>query len=260
MIIETETDRQNYLHLKNNLEELKLTGMVQYLDQFLDRIERKDASVLHSLLLLTNEEIKLKQKRAINGCVKVANFPFMKTMEDFDFSFQPGLSKEQITGYKSLRFMEKAENLIFIGSPGVGKTHLSVSIGIEAAKNRNQTYFINCSDLLEQLKKAKRENVLDKKLKLFGRYRLLIIDEVGFLPIDEEASKLFFQLISKRYEKKSTIITTNVEFADWASIFGSPVLANAILDRLLHHSQIIRIVGNSYRLKDVMTEGEGRRA
>lgn len=249
------TERQNYLRLKNNLEQLKLNGMVLHLDQFMDSIEKNKVPVLQALVSLTGEEIKLKEQRAVQGCVNVANFPYMKTMEDFDFDFQPGICKEQIFGLKNLRFMEKAENLIFLGSPGVGKTHLSVSIGIEAARNRKPAYFINCADLLDQLKKAKRENILEKRLKHYARYRLLIIDEVGFLPIDEEASKLFFQLISKRYEKKSTIITTNVEFSEWASIFGSPVLANAILDRLLHHSQIIRIVGSSYRLKDLSTEG-----
>lgn len=247
-------ERENYLKVKDNLEQLKLSAMVQHMDEFLDNVAEQQMPVLQAMVLLTNEEIKLKQQKAVQGCVRVANFPFMKTMDEFDFDFQPGINRKLIQGFKDLRFMEQAENLIFLGSPGVGKTHLSVSIGIEAARNRKQTYFINCSDLLEQLKRAKQENSLEKRLKQFAKYGLLIIDEVGFLPIDEEASKLFFQLISKRYEKRSTIITTNVEFSEWASIFGSPVLANAILDRLLHHSQIIKIVGSSYRLKDVMAQ------
>jgi DNA replication protein DnaC len=251
------TESQNYARLKNNFEELKLTAMSQNLDQFLDSIEKKQTPVLQALVSLTNDEIRLKRQRAVQGCVKAANFPFMKTMDDFDFDFQPGINREQIPGYRNLRFMEKAENLVFPGSPGAGKTHLSVSIGIEAAQSGKSTYFIGCTDLLEQLKKAKSENTLEKKLKQLARYGLLIIDEVGFLPIDEEASKLFFQLISKRYEKKSTIVTTNVEFTDWASIFGNAVLANAVLDRLLHHSQTIRIVGNSYRLKDAGYADQG---
>lgn len=247
-------ERENYLKVKDNLEQLKLSAMVQHMDEFLDNVAEQQMPVLQAMVLLTNEEIKLKQQKAVQGCVRVANFPFMKTMDEFDFDFQPGINRKLIQSFKDLRFIERAENLIFLGSPGVGKTHLSVSIGIEAARNRKQTYFINCSDLLEQLKRAKQENSLEKRLKQFAKYGLLIIDEVGFLPIDEEASKLFFQLISKRYEKRSTIITTNVEFSEWASIFGSPVLANAILDRLLHHSQIIKIVGSSYRLKDVMAQ------
>lgn len=246
------TELQNYNRLKNNLESLKLTAMEQNLDSYLDNTEKGGMSPLQALLRLTEVEMKLKSERAVQGCVKVANFPFLKTMEDFDFSFQPDLNKEEILGFKSLRFMEKAENIIFLGSPGVGKTHLSVSIGIESAKNRRSSYFINCAELIEKLKKAKAENNLEKRLKFYSRYQLLIIDEVGFLPIDEEGSKLFFQLISRRYEKKSTIITTNVELSEWGSTFGNTVMANAILDRLLHHSSVIRIVGNSYRLKDIL--------
>lgn len=247
-----QTELQNYNRLKNNLSLLKLTAMAQHLDDYLTDTEKGTMSALEALLKLTDEEVRLKEERAVQGCVKVANFPFLKTMEDFDFSFQPNLKKEEIIGFKSLRFLEKGENIIFLGTPGVGKTHLSVSIGIEAAKNRKPAYFVNCADLLEDLKRAKNENRLEKRLKFYVRYQLLIIDEVGFLPIDEEASKLFFQLISKRYEKRSTIITTNIELSEWGNIFGSPVLANAILDRLLHHSTVVRIVGNSYRMKDIL--------
>lgn len=249
------TDLQNYNRLKNNLTRLKLTAMEQYLGEFLDHTERQEMSALDALLQLTEREIKLKEERAVQGCVKVANFPFLKTMDDFDFSFQPSLNKEEILGLKSLRFMENGGNVIFLGSPGVGKTHLSVSLGIEAAKNRRPAYFISCSALLEDLKKAKQENRLEQRLKFYTRYRLLIIDEIGFLPVDEEASKLLFQLISKRYEKRSTIVTTNVELSEWGTTFGNPVLANAILDRLLHHSTVIRIVGNSYRMKDILDLG-----
>lgn len=152
--------------------------------------------------------------------------------------------------------MNEGKNILFIGSPGVGKTHLSISIGIEAAKNRKSTYFVNCNELLMHLKKAKIENRLESRLKHFARYKVLIIDEVGFLPMDPESSKLFFQLIAKRYEKPSTstIITTNIELAKWDEIFEDAVLANAILDRLLHHSEIFKIVGDSYRLKDKQFE------
>lgn len=131
---------------------------------------------------------------------------------------------------------------------------MSVSIGIEAAYNHRSTYFITCNDLLLRLKRAQLENRLEQKLKLYARYKLLIIDEVGFLPLDEESSKLFFQLISMRYEKHSTIITTNKPLSQWGQIFGDPVLANAILDRLLHHCSVIKIVGKSYRTKDVQKE------
>ena len=132
----------------------------------------------------------------------------------------------------------------------MGKTHLSISIGIENAKNNHKTYFINCNDLIQSLKKAYLQNRLDDKLKTLTKYKLLIIDEVGYLPIDKDSTNMLFQLINRRYEKGSTIITTNKPFSEWGELFGDSMIANAILDRLLHHSHIINITGNSYRLKD----------
>ena len=190
----------------------------------------------------------------MNACVKVANFPFLKTFEDFNFNFQPSINKEQILDFKYFKFIENKENSIFIGSPEVGKTHLATSIGIEAAKARVSTYFISCGDLLLQLKRAHLENRLEQRIKFFSKYKLLIIDEVGFLPLDIESSNLLFQLISKRYEKNSTIVTTNKPLSRWGEIFGEPVSANAILDRLLHHSNVINIVGRSYRIKDIIED------
>ena len=146
--------------------------------------------------------------------------------------------------------MENKENIIFVGSPGVGKTHLATSIVIVATKNRDSTYFINCNDLISNLKKANSENRFMNRLNHYSKYKVLIIDEVGFLPIDTEGANMLFQLINKRYENHSTIITTNKPFGKWHEIFRDVTLANAILDRLLHHSHIINISGNSYRLKD----------
>ena len=211
---------------------------------------------MEALYELTEYEVTKKQQRAMNACVKVANFPFIKRFEDFNFSFQPSINKEQILDFKYLRFIENKENIIFVGSPGVGKTHLATSIGIETASNRKLTYFIHCNDLILQLKRAHLENRLEQKLKFFTKYKLLIIDELGFIPLDDEASKLLFQLISRRYEKVSTIITTNKQLSQWGEVFGDNVLANAILDRLLHHSHVISITGRSYRTKDILEDSD----
>ncbi len=248
------TEAEYYQRLLNNLASLQLHGIEINLNDYLKKIEKKELSVAGALCELTDIEMKLKKERAIHGCVKVANFPFLKTLDDFNFEFQPSVNREEIRGFERLEFIENKENILFVGSPGVGKTHLSVAIGIEAAKNRKSTYFINCNDLLMNLKEAQKENRLEKRLKHYARYRLLIIDEVGFLPLDTEGSKLFFQLISRRYEKSSTIVTTNIGLSHWGEIFGDPVTANAILDRLLHHCSIVHIVGDSYRLKDRMEE------
>ena len=240
----------NYTKLINNVETLKLERIKDNVDKYIELINKKEKDVVESLYELTNLEIELMNERAIYGCVRTAAFPFIKSFEDFDFTFQPTINKNEIMDLKNLRFIENKENIIFVGSPGVGKTHLAISIGIEAAKNRDSTYFINCNELISNLKKAHSENRFMNRLNHYAKYKVLIIDEMGFLPIDSDGANMLFQLINKRYEKHSTIITTNKPFGKWHEIFGDVTLANAILDRLLHHSHIININGNSYRLKD----------
>lgn len=240
----------NYTRLLSNLEELQLNRIKDNLDEHIGRINNKELDYIESLHELTNLEIQAREDRATHACVIVANFPYRKELKDFDFSFNPKINKEKILDFKHLRFIENKENILFLGVPGVGKTHLATSIGIEAAKNRKITYFINCHDLILQLKRAKLENRLETRLKFFSKYKVLIIDEVGYLPIDKEGANLLFQLVNKRYENSSTIITTNKPFSEWGEVFGDSVLASAILDRLLHHSHVINIVGSSYRLKD----------
>ncbi|QVK16935.1 IS21-like element helper ATPase IstB [Mycoplasmatota bacterium] len=240
----------NYNKLLNNLETLNLNLFRANIDSYLNLIAKGEKNIVDSLYELTEYEMNFKRERAITSCVKVANFPFLKTLDDFDFGFQPSINKDEILNFKYLKFIENNENILLIGSPGVGKTHLATSIGIEAAKSRKSTYFISCNDIILQLKRAHLENRLETRLKFFTKYRVLVIDEVGFLPLDTESSNLLFQLIARRYEKKSTIITTNKPLSKWGEIFGDSVLANAILDRLLHHSHVINIVGRSYRTKD----------
>lgn len=244
----------NFTRTLNNFETLNLTEFRANIEKYISYVESGEKTMIDALYELTELEMELRTKRAMNACVKVANFPYIKRLSDFDFSFQPSINREQIMNFKYLQFIENKENIIFIGSPGVGKTHLATAIGIEAASLRTSTYFIGCNDLVLQLKKAHIENRLEQRLKFFSKYKLLIIDEVGFLPLDTESSNLLFQLIAKRYEKNSTIVTTNKSLSRWGEIFGDPVIANAILDRLLHHSHVINIVGRSYRTKDIIDD------
>ena len=248
----------NYNKLMNNLEILKLDKMVNFLPNYLESIKEQDISVVDILYKLTEGKIMYRDERASKTQVSVAGFPFEKEINDFDFSYQPGVNKQQLLELESLRFMENKENILFVGSSGVEKTNLAISIGIAAAKKRYLTYFISCHDLIMQLKKAHNENRLEQRLKHFCKYRLLIIDEIGYLPVDRDGANLFFQLIAKRYEENSTIITTSQPFLKWGEVFSDNTLANAILDRLLHHSSIIKITGQSYRLKGKIEEVENR--
>lgn len=241
----------NYTKLLNNLQALKLDKMVTYLPNYLSAIKEKDVALVDSLFELTNKKIEFRNERASKLQVTVAAFPFQKELEDFDFSYQPSINKSQILDLATLRFLENKENILFIGNSGVGKTHLAVSLGIIAAKKRYSVYFIQCHDLILQLKKAHAENRLEQRLKFFSKYALLIIDEIGYLPVDKDGANLFFQLIARRYEKGSTIITTNQVFSKWGEVFSDSTLANAILDRLVHHSEIITIKGESYRMKEL---------
>ena len=233
----------SYAKLMNGLEELTLPKMQENLDIYTDMVNQGKMEFTQALEELVSKECEYRRERK-------ANFPFLKTLDDFEFGFQSGLNKAEIMELRNLGFAEKSENIIFVGSSGVGKTHLATSIGIECAKRRYSTYFITFENLMNQLKKALNENRLEQRLKFFSGYKVLIIDELGYMPVDHDAANLFFQLIAKRYERHSTIVTTNMPFSKWAEVFGSSTLANAVLDRLLHHSTVISIKGPSYRLKE----------
>lgn len=240
----------SYNELLNQLEDLGLLQSKNFLDQILNNSQLDNDLFIDNLNRLFDEEIRFRAERAKTINIQTANFPSIKRLEDFNFDFQPTLDKNKIMDLKTLRFIENQENVVFQGFSGTGKTHLAIALGVEAASKRISTYYINCHQLILNLKKAKEENKLEQKLKFYTKYKLLLIDEVGFLPIDKEGAYLFFQLISRRYETRSTIITTNIQFSQWGELFSDGVLASAILDRLLHHSHIIRIEGESYRLKD----------
>lgn len=237
------------VNLKNNFETLELKKMLEIIDSSLDEAASKNISYIDFLISLTDQEIKFRDDRARKINVTVSSFPYYKTLDDFDFSYQPMINKQKIMDLASLRFIENKSNIIFIGSCGVGKTHLATAIGIQAASQRISTYFISFASLMEKFKNAAKENRVEQVVRHYLKYTVLIIDEIGYLPIDRDTSYAFFQLIAARYEKKSTIITTNQTFSKWGNLFGDSVIANAIIDRLVHHCDIIKINGNSYRLK-----------
>ena len=244
--------------LNKRLEILELEKIKEILPTYIHENNKNMPPLTESLNYLLKTEIDYKDERASQGIIKAANFPFRKTLDDYEFSYQPSVNENQIKELSSLSFLEQQENIIFIGNPGVGKTHLAVALGIEAAKHRNSVYFITCHNLMQKLNKAQKENRLDKQLQHLAQYKILIIDEIGYLPVDHQGSNLFFQLIARRYMNKSTIVTTNMPFSRWGEVFSDNTLASAVLDRLLHKSHIIRITGNSYRTKDKIVDTDSR--
>lgn len=243
----------NYERLITNLKYLNLKQVIIHLE---NELKDPNISLIDGLLRLTDYEVDNKKIVAANQMVKVANFPSIKTLKNFDFNFNENINENQIKMLCGLSFIEKNENIIILGNSGVGKTHLATSIGIEAARKRVSTYFIKCNDLIDNLKRAKLENRLDNRIKHYTKYKLLIIDELGYLPLNHGDERMLFQLIDKRYETKSTIITSNLNFSEWWELFYDEKIAQAIVDRLLHHSTVIPITGASYRLKDHIFEKE----
>lgn len=245
-------ETNNYKDLIKDLEYLKLLVMKEKLPEITDKVNKRELSFLEAFGKLVNLETKEKRRRSIESVIKVAGFPHLKELKDFDFNFQPSINKEEIYNLASLNFVEMKENIVLLGTPGVGKTHLAVSLGIEAAKKHTSVYFIKANDFLARLRLAREENRLDNSLGYYNRYKLFIIDELGFLPLQKGDEKMLFQFVDMRYEKKSMIITTNLSFDRWDEIFEDPCIAQAILDRLLHHSHVIQILGDSYRTKDLI--------
>jgi DNA replication protein DnaC len=243
-------ERITYERLRENLERLKMKHTLEILDNYLEQANKDKTNIVEILDHIFSEEAKNKNKRAIEKQIQMSGFPMKKSIDDFDFSFQPSIDKRQIDELCTMRFLENAENIIFLGPPGVGKTHLATALGMETARHRFSTYYINCHALIEQLKKAHFENHLPDRLKVLARYKLLIIDEIGYLPMDIEGANLFFQLIARRYEKTSTIFTSNKTFSQWNEAFADMTIASAMLDRILHHCTVIHIKGESYRLKE----------
>jgi DNA replication protein DnaC len=226
-----------------------------YLNEAEDAAKSK-ISYQQFLYNLLKQQANFRIDNSVRSKIKKAKFPFIKTIEEYDFSFQPEVDEKLIKELSELNFMEEAKNIIFVGPPGVGKTHLAVGLGIKAAKKRKRVLFFNAEELITELIRAEVSNRIAEYIESLSRIDLLIIDELGYLEVNKASSSLFFKLISRRYEKKSTIITTNKPFEEWGEIFGDEVVATAILDRLLHHSYPFLIKGKSYRMKELFKKME----
>ena len=244
-----------YERLHSNLQHLKLDTIESIVDNYLEIAAKDGKTTLEVLDYLIDQEKQIKENTARERKMRLAMFPVHKRLEDFDLDFQPSIDQMVISDLASLRFVRNAENLVLLGPPGVGKSHLAIAMGIEAVNAGFKVYFVNAGALVEGLKNANLKGILEKKLKALAKYDVLIIDEMGYLPFDREGAHCFFQLVSRRYERSSMIFTSNKSYGEWGEIFHDHVIAAAILDRILHHCTTINIKGESYRLKERKEHG-----
>jgi DNA replication protein DnaC len=235
--------------IKQTMVGLKMPRAIEILDATVRRLERGEMTALEAIDALLAEEFTLRENRRVKTALVMARLSAIKTLAGFDFSFQPSLDKNRIMALAELGFIDRAEVLHLVGPPGTGKSHLSLALGVEAVKAGRSVYFSTLADLVGALAKAEREGALREKIKFFCRFALLIVDEIGYLPVITGGGNLFFQLVNARYEKGAMILTSNRGFAEWGEVFGDPVVATALLDRLLHHAIVIQIEGSSYRLR-----------
>ena len=236
--------------LRAQLADLKMPGALEALDDILAGL---DGGTLHApaaLSALLGAQIALRNNRRLEAAMRSSRLPAVKTLADFDFTFQPSIRREQVESLHTLGFLERRENVVFLGPPGVGKTHLAISLAVAAAESGRRVYYGTLGDLIASLEEAQQAGRLAHRMKTLGFPALLVVDEVGYLPVSRTGAMLFFQLISRRYEHASTVLTSNQGFESWGDVFGDEVMAAALIDRLVHHCHIVNIRGNSYRMKN----------
>jgi len=241
--------------LERLLDKMKMEHLTAQLETVCEQASKRELGYKEFLAEALAAEWQGRHLRGVESRLAQARFPWVKTLEQFDFSFQPSLDRKVVRELAGLGFVERAENVVLLGPPGVGKTHLALALGVKAVEAGHRVMFLTLETLTTRLKRAHTENRLERQLQLLVYPKVLILDEIGYLPMTREEASLFFRLITRRYERASLILTSNKSFADWGEIFGDHVLATAILDRLLHHSTTLNIKGESYRLKEKRKAG-----
>lgn len=243
------------MELEGLLEKLKMETLSTQVDTLLEQSAKRDIGYREFLIDALKTEWHGRNLKTTEGRMRLARFPWIKTVEAFDFSFQPSIDRKVIRELSGLSFVARADNCIFLGPPGVGKTHLAIALGVKAVEAGNSALFLTVEELTTRLAKARASNRLEAVLAQLARPKLLVLDELGYLTFSREEASSLFRLLTRRYERGSVIITSNKSFADWGEIFSDTVLASAILDRLLHHSTTINIKGESFRLKEKRKAG-----
>lgn len=236
--------------IRRHLVGLKMARALETLDETVVQLEQGQLSALEALDALLAEELTTRESRRIKMALMTARLTRIKTLETFDFSFQPSLDRNRILTLAQLSFIERREVVHFLGPPGTGKSHLAIALGLEAIKAGRSVYFATLAEIVASLVRAEREGQLAERIRFLTRAALLIVDEIGYLPLSAGGGNLFFQLVNARYERGAMILTSNRGFKEWGEIFGDPVVAGALLDRLLHHAVVVQIEGNSYRLRE----------